>query len=152
MVRSAFVVDVSWTKSNVKPGNSQSRMQPARARLEAARQFSWFVPRDLPPDHAGLGIDQRSWNFWRINQPLQAALNRGSIIFARHFLEGKQGHRSHGILMDRVDRKAFHHLPGPDVIMPPPLTLSALQFTHALSTALRDVQRVRVVCCTVVGC
>ncbi len=150
MVRSAFMVDVSWTKGNVKSGNSQSRMQPARARLEAARQFARFVTRDLAPDHAGLDIDQRSWNLWRVNKPLDAAPNRESMILARRLLEGKQGHWCHGILMDRVDRKAFHHLPSPDIIMPPPLTLSTLQFAHALSTAPRDDQRLCVVCRMVV--
>src|SRR5579872_5095992 len=86
-----------------------------------------FRRLDASPCNARVAVQKVLMQFVRPTKPAQASVDVYVEIRATCFLESKQRHWSHAVLVHRVHRIMFHHSAGYCVIVPPPLAEGALQ-------------------------
>src|SRR5271157_4257813 len=67
-------------------------------------------------------------------------MHRAAEIHPGASSEHKEGHRSHGVLMDRINRVPFKDSAGRGVILPPPLALRALRSANRLAAIPRPIK------------
>ena len=120
-------------------------MEAARGRLSVARELRRLAPGDLPPGEVRALIDQRAAiELRRVREPAEPTCDRRPQVDSGRALEGEEGHRSHRVLMDGVDGVSFDDIPGPSVVVPPPLPVGTLTGADCTGALKSHVPRFRV--------
>src|SRR5579862_8759336 len=115
-------------------------MDPGGRRPQATDRLTAIGTGYLSPRNGRIVEDEGFSCLRGLPEPPEAAADGVQVIVPTRVGQVQQGHGSHRVLMDGVDRIALDDLAGPRVVVPPPLTGFALSCTDSLSYRLRHSQ------------